>query len=75
MSIPYSVKLAVDDFRKEEPSYSSLSDEDIYRHLKTSKPYLKWDDADKSPAKSKRKRDSSPSYMNAFAEWFDYGIN
>ena len=73
--MPYSVKLEIDDFRKEKPSYSNLSDEAIYRHLKSRKPHLKWDDADKAPAKSKRKRDSSPSYMNAFAEWFDYGIN
>ena len=61
MAMPYSVKLEIDDFRKEKPSYSNLSDEAIYRHLKSRKPHLKWDDADKAPAKSRKKRDSSPS--------------
>ena len=75
MAMPYSVRVAIDSFREEEPTFSTLSDEQIYKHLKTYEPHLEWKEADKTPAKTRRKKDSSPSYMNAFAEWFDYGIN
>ena len=42
MAMPYSVRVAIDSFREEEPTFSTLSDEQIYKHLKTYEPHLEW---------------------------------
>ena len=74
MAMPYSVKMKIDEFREKRPN-SRLSDEGVYRHLKRNQPHLNWAEADKTTSKSRKRKDTSPSYMNAFASWFDYGIN
>ena len=62
MPTPYSVQLAIDRFRKEKPSYSDLSDEDVYNHLKRKDRHLEWKEADEniSTTKTKKRRDTSP---------------
>ena len=79
MPATYSTQVEIDRFKQEHPR-AGLSDHSIYRLLKQDNPNLRWDDTGEvpgtvSPKRIRRRANTSPTYMNAFAEWFDYNIN
>ena len=81
MPAPYSTQLEIDRFKQENP-HAAMSDHSIYKMLKRSDPTLQWNESDQTTSAAKsssgrrnRKSNTSPTYMNAFAEWFDYGID
>ena len=74
MAIPLNVKNAVDEFRKESHSASGMSDERIYKYLKRDNPNLSWNEVD-NKAQVKKDANTSPTFMNGFQSWFDYGID
>ena len=69
--MPSDVRSAIDEFKIQKPHLSNKSDEFIYHYLKPDNPNLQWDDA----SIGSRKPNTAPSFMNAFEEWFDYGID
>ena len=74
MPIPLDVQSAIDELRNTNPAAGGMSDEKVYRYLKRNNPTLIWAEAD-SKRKKKTRADTSPTAMNAFQEWFDYGID
>ena len=73
MPIPYDVQLEIDNYRQTHPQYKNVSDDAIFNIVKRKNPTLTWDRSDRPS--SKKRKNTSPSYMNAFSSWFDYGIN
>ena len=79
MPATYSTQVEIDRFKQDHP-HAGLNDHSIYRLLKQDNPNLRWDDTGEatgtvSPRRRSRRSNTSPTYMNAFAEWFDYNIN
>jgi len=77
MPIPVEVRSAIDELRSRNPATAGKSDERLYRYLKKSNPSLVWSEVD-SAVESKgqqRQVDTSPSFLNSFQTWFDYGID
>ena len=71
MPIPSDVRSAIDKLKQEKPHFAGQSDKLLYKYLQKDNPMLKWDGADNA----KKKANTAPTYMNAFEEWFDYGID
>ena len=75
MPAPRSVQLEIDRFKKENPSLASgATDQAIFKYIKSDYPHLKWDEADKSTDRARKRRDTSPHAMNAFSSMFDLWI-
>ena len=72
MPTPLNVQNAIDDLKQQDPSLASYSDEALYKHLKRTDISLAWDDVDSGGGSEPN---TSPTFMNAFQEWFDYGID
>ena len=72
MAMPTEVKLEIDRLRR-DPDLKDQSDDILYRMAKIENPSLSWGDIDKGVTSSSV--NSSPSFLNTFSEWFDYGID
>ena len=73
MPISSELQSTFDDIKKRNPELEGASDEFLYGYAKEDSPGLSWDEQDKRTRKSTA--NTSPQFLNAFQEWFDYGID
>ena len=72
MPMTPETRLAIEDYRKQYPSYASLSDESLYHELKQGNSSLSWAELD---AEESKPVDTSPTFLNSFQSWLDGPIS
>ena len=73
MPISTELQTTFDELRSSDPELKNASDAFLYGIAKESNPALSWDEVDNDSRKSSA--NTSPQFLNAFQEWFDYGID